>query len=418
MSIAGHYLKRHAPGNRLIDARPAEHLRYIVVIPAYNESGLHHSLDSLFKTLTVEEAVEILVVINWPEDAPEEVREFNIHLYREYSARYGNRPDPGIRCHFILAGDLPARYAGAGLARKIGMDEAIRRFEAAGTDDGIILSFDADTICDPDYFTAIRDHFLSHPGTCGCSIRFEHPLHGTGFEPAVYRAVTFYELHIRYYLRGLRSTGHPNVYHTVGSAFAVRADAYCRQGGMNRRKAGEDFYFLQKLFGAGDFSECNSTRVLPSPRPSDRVVFGTGPAIREFLQTGREPLTFHPETFRFIGQFLSRTEKLYKISEAGYTAFSDETDSLMASFLQANRFWEVLTEINSNVSTPESFHKRLLRWFNMFRMLKFLNSCKNEYPPVAVTAAAKAMLEHDGIDAEGKTTTEILEIYREQELKL
>ena len=62
---------------------------------------------------------------------------------------------------------------------------------------------------------------------------------------------------------------------------------------MNRKKAGEDFYFLQKLFDAGHFSECNTTRVIPSPRPSDRVIFGTGPAIREYLETAVS-LTFHP----------------------------------------------------------------------------------------------------------------------------
>ncbi len=210
-----------------------------------------------------------------------------------------------MTCHFILAGDLPERYAGPGLARKTGMDEAVRRFAAAGTPDGIILSFDADTLCDPDYFTAISDHFHRHPDDNGCSIYFEHPLSGSDFNSEVYRAVTYYELHMRYYLRGLRNAGHPNVYHTVGSAFAVTAEAYCRHGGMNRRKAGEDFYFLQKFFDAGRFSECNTTRVIPSPRPSGRVIFGTGAAVSEFLSSKAEPLTYNPAAFDSIGTFLA-----------------------------------------------------------------------------------------------------------------
>ena len=36
---------------------------------------------------------------------------------------------------------------------------------------------------------------------------------------------------------------------------AVRADAYLRQGGMNRRKAGEDFYFLNKFMVLGGYGE-------------------------------------------------------------------------------------------------------------------------------------------------------------------
>ena len=41
--------------------------------------------------------------------------------------------------------------------------------------------------------------------------------------------------------------GYPDSIYTIGSAFAVRAEAYMKQGGMNRRQAGEDFYFLYKL---------------------------------------------------------------------------------------------------------------------------------------------------------------------------
>jgi hypothetical protein len=42
-------------------------------------------------------------------------------------------------------------------------------------------------------------------------------------------------------------------YHTVGSAMAVKAYQYVKVGGMNRRQAGEDFYFIQKLVHSGNF---------------------------------------------------------------------------------------------------------------------------------------------------------------------
>ena len=68
---------------------------------------------------------------------------------------------------------------------------------------------------------------------------------------------------------------------------AVRADIYAGQGGMNKRQ-GEDFrIFLHKIIPLGQFGEINNTRVIASPRPSARVPFGTGKAVREFLDNGR-----------------------------------------------------------------------------------------------------------------------------------
>jgi hypothetical protein len=57
---------------------------------------------------------------------------------------------------------------------------------------------------------------------------------------------------------------------------------------MSRRQAGEDFYFIQKVAMQGRYGECRTTRVHPSPRPSDRVPFGTGPDIAR--QIGNRPL--------------------------------------------------------------------------------------------------------------------------------
>ena len=64
---------------------------------------------------------------------------------------------------------------------------------------------------------------------------------------------------------------------TIGSAFAVTANAYIKRGGMTRSQAGEDFYFLQTLAQIGTVGEITTTKVYPSARLSDRIPFGTGP---------------------------------------------------------------------------------------------------------------------------------------------
>jgi len=42
---------------------------------------------------------------------------------------------------------------------------------------------------------------------------------------------------------------------------------------MNRKQAGEDFYFIQKLMPLGGYFALNSTAIYPSPRESSRVPF-------------------------------------------------------------------------------------------------------------------------------------------------
>jgi hypothetical protein len=48
---------------------------------------------------------------------------------------------------------------------------------------------------------------------------------------------------------------------------------------MTAKKSGEDFYLLQKLRKAGWIANFNNSLVFPGTRYSDRVFFGTGPAL-------------------------------------------------------------------------------------------------------------------------------------------
>ncbi len=87
---------------------------------------------------------------------------------------------------------------------------------------------------------------------------------------------------------------------------AVRAKTYAKVGGMNRRKAGEDFYFMHKIMPQGEFSEINQTCVFPSCRVSDRVPFGTGRAQTEWLREGKVELeTYSPKVFEDLKMLFS-----------------------------------------------------------------------------------------------------------------
>ena len=97
----------------------------------------------------------------------------------------------------------------------------------------------------------------------------------------------------------------------MGSAIGVKALPYIKAGGMNRRQAGEDFYFIQKLVPAGGYFSLNSTVVYPSPRPSFRVPFGTGASITKLTESD-EPLllTYNILAFKELKIFFQYGRRL------------------------------------------------------------------------------------------------------------
>ncbi|MEM6379870.1 MAG: glycosyltransferase family 2 protein [Bacteroidota bacterium] len=264
-----HYLEKRSLHNGLIAAPPAASLALIVTIPCYNESNLLDTLSSLKQCeLPFQKSVEVIVVINSSIDARADIKQRNRCTFQsaqDWSNRYS---DSTLRFHILYHSDLPKKHAGVGLARKIAMDEAVQRFQLIDEPTGIVVCLDADSLVSQNYFQAIHTFFQKHPNCPAANIHYEHPLEGDAYSQEVYDAILDYELHLRYYVHALQKAGLKNATQTVGSAMAVRAIDYAKQGGMNRRKAGEDFYFLHKFTAHKDFGMITDTTVLPSPRIS------------------------------------------------------------------------------------------------------------------------------------------------------
>jgi hypothetical protein len=373
MSFADAYLEKVSLDPSINNLIPDKNLSIVVAIPACNEPDILLTLSSLFHCKRPPGAVEIVIIINHAISAPITVQTQN-HLTEKQIVDYARTHDEkGFRILVSRVPGLPDRDAGAGLARKLAMDHALGRFNHVNRPGGIILSLDADTTCDENYLLEVAHQFRDRPDTKGCSIRFEHPLEGSFFPESVYNGIIQYELHLRYYIQALRFAGHPHAYHTVGSAFGVRADVYEAQGGMNKRKAGEDFYFLQKIIPLGGFYEINTTRVMPSPRPSDRVGFGTGPVISKF-QRGEttELLTYHPQVFFELKEFLSTVRSLYTAEGQSLQLVLDGYPTALRENLRPE-FISRMDEIRGNSSRESTFIKRFYGWFNMFRTLKYIN---------------------------------------------
>lgn len=371
-----------------ISTPPPPHLGLVVVIPCHDEPQLIDSLESLAACEPPPGAVECIVVVNAGAHHSSEVHARNAQTAATFRQWKERRPASFIDFYLIELPDLPPKDAGVGLARKCGMDVAAHRLCAVQNPRGVIACFDADSLCTPNYLSALWQCFEIHPGIDACSIRFEHPLSGPG-DAQVYEGIQRYELYLRYYRAALAWAGHPHAVHTIGSSMAVRASAYMEQGGMNRRKAGEDFYFLHKFTPLGTLGVLNETTVIPSPRASHRVPFGTGRAISGWLQQPQPGWpVFSMQTFHMLRDFFASAQKAFHSS--GEEEWND-LHPLMQAFLQQRQFAKTLAEVRRHTTTETAFHKRFYRAFDALLALQFCHFARDKglSPQPLMEAAAE-----------------------------
>ena len=412
------YFQRFAFCERQILARPATDLGLVVVIPCFNEPDLLASLSSLWQCQRPGCAVEVIVVINSAINSNAEIRAQNLRTLEQARAWVAEHFDPRLAFHVLHFPDLAAKKAGVGLARKIGMDEAARRFDEIRCPLGVIAGFDADCRCEANYLVSIEQHFQNRPQPHGCSIYFEHPLHTDG--GPIDEAIAAYELHLRYYLQALRYAGFPYAHHTLGSCMAVRADIYKAQGGMNTRRAGEDFYFLQKIIPLGQFSDLTQTTVIPSARPSERVPFGTGKAVRDYLNhPDQQSRTYPLQAFVDLKHLFQHWPELFSRQDSRKTAFSQMPKSL-GTFLQGEEVETSLEEIGQNSASERTRRNRFFHWFNGFRTMKFIHHARDDYYGAKyISEEARSLLLLKEIKVPGQASVrELLNIYRRLEREL
>lgn len=371
------YFERFGFCERQIGVPAHPDLGIIVVIPCHDEPDLITSLNSLWACHRPSCTVEVIVVINSSINAKPDVIAQNDATRASASAWAKRHVDERFQTHILWFPYLPHKQSGVGLARKIGMDEALHRFHDMGSPNGVLCCFDADCTCDPNYLRSVESFFRHHPDAPGCSIYFEHPLDGP-LDQQIYEAVMRYELHLRYYVQGLRFSEFPYAHHTVGSSMAVRAGVYRKQGGMNKRKAGEDFYFLHKVFPLGGFKKLTSTRVLPSPRPSHRVPFGTGKSVGDYLK-GEALLTYPVLAFHDLKRLFQCVPEIHRNHNPSVFLQRSNLPESISSFLKVNHFEDAAKEILENTATEMAFTKRFFQWFNGFQVMRFIHHARDNF---------------------------------------
>lgn len=406
-NIVAYLAKRAVSAPWRINARPERPLAGAVVIPALAESA---NLQLTLKSLSdnppdLLEQFLILVVVNQRDNACEEEKADNLATLAqlpEWKKRFGLNNLCWIDAASPTS-ELPAKE-GVGLARKIGMDLALVELDYKHSDP-LLICLDADTLVQPDYLSAIKDHF-SVMAQGGASLSY---CHRPATNPAGQCAIDRYELFLRSYVLGLELAGSPYAFHTVGSAMACRASAYVAAGGMNRRMAGEDFYFLQQVHKTTGVAGLKSTVVHPSPRSSQRVPFGTGRAVGDMLVEGENRLLFYqPVVFSILRAWLACVANNTGSDGSRLLELAGCISPVLERFLVQSGFeasWDGLCQHNQGTARLQAaFHG----WFDAFRTMRLIHVLSdNGYPRLGPEKAIPPLLECAGHECPAGVTGQL-----------
>lgn len=423
-SLRNDYLNRYAADlHWKLQAGNLENIEQVVVIPAYAEKDL------IFATLasiaanddaSLEKSL-ILCVINNKADALAEVKENNAQTLKLLDALISKQPfrnfelidDLNVSLQMIAARplrlgcmdasspglEIPSRVGGVGMARKIGMDMALRLLTNSGDRPNLILSLDADTLVKPDYLSVVRNVFPSGIAQTGI-IAYEHQMPLEKIERA---AICCYEIFLRYWVMGLEYAQSPYAFHSIGSTIVTTSDSYLAVRGMNRREAGEDFYFLNKLAKTGPIRQIRETVVYPSARISRRVPFGTGAAVEKIVAgADQEQRLYDPRIFIILKEWIALMKQCFDRSENQILAKAQDIDPGLGLFLVDRGFLSVWPKIRSNLKDQKNYERQFHSWFDGFETLKLVNYLtKDFYPRISLFSALKKILEMQNRECPG-----------------
>ena len=332
-----------------------------IAIPAMNER------DYLFRTLDCiarqrcEYPIKVFICVNQPETWWEDkeksiVCENNrqtMEMLNGYAGLSIQCIDRSSRGNGWMQGK-----SGVGHARK----ELVQAIISISSDDDIFISMDADTLFESDYCQSVVDNFRKHPSAVGMAVPYYHKKSTSESET---RAMLRYEIYMRNYNLHLLRIGSPYAYTALGSAIACRMKAYKAVSGFDARRSGEDFYFLQKLCKHGHILRHNTSKVYPATRFSDRVPFGTGPAIYKGCQGDwiSYPV-FHYSGFEIIKQVYNQIERLF------YEDYDNEFLCFLNTAFSSDNIWEPLRKNYKTISLfTKAFHTKAdgLRIFQFLR---------------------------------------------------
>lgn len=374
----------------------------VVVIPAIEEyDNVRHLISSLLSMdNSYCSSTLVLFVVNNTERTNNQIRINNAQTI-EYLKELITKKS-GLNVGFIDASspgkELSNKEGGVGFARKIGMDLALELFDYSSTVKKVLICLDADCVVSTNYLTHLRNFFNS--AADAASIYFEHPFPLTD-------AIICYELFLRYYVASLRKAQSKYAFHTIGSSMACSLSAYIKAGGMNKRKAAEDFYFLEKLAKFTPVKTVTDVTVYPSARESWRVPFGTGQRMTRFdAKTHDEFSLYSPHCFEILKDWLVLLDELPNSQPNDILNKAGEISPHLKEFLLQNNFVKDWDNIFRTSRSEKQISNQIDLWFDGFKTLKLIHYLRDTiYPNIFMFTALDVLFDKLSISFDHKSGT-------------
>ena len=345
---------------------PEQIYDFALIVPMFDEHP-----DALAQLLQHNAHLNILViaVINAPVSASNDERERTELLLQTAPVICP------VDCWVIDAVSQPLpTQQGVGLARKIGNDAACALWLAGQLACPWLYQCDADSVLPANYFSSE----LPDRG----AVVFAH--HHNSRDPLLQRAAVLYERHMQHYVRGLQQAGSPYAYPTLGSTLAIHLQDYALVRGFPKRSAAEDFYLLNKVAKVSQVTCKPEVTVSIQARLSQRVPFGTGPALEKIIHgleqdpSGAFYTTYHPDSFKLLSTAL---QQLQTIAAGGELA-----DDRAGSLLRALGIEELLSKLRAKYPTTEQRIVMLTQWFDAGKTLRFSHLARKYYADISLSA--------------------------------
>lgn len=430
--------------------------RFVLIIPAFDES--FDTITTLINapasdTLSIlilntpsidtgSASKESTLIKNQIHDYPSAIQRTNA-VYQKLIDKYPNaQSHKNCSLHCLANGNsllliqrlderaIPYKQ-GVGLARKIGNDCASLLIEKSLIQQPVLFNTDADVQLPVDYF----DQVIGNPGfineyskTSAWLFSFFHSNNDDISSESIQNvhcdktqnltraqqqhACEAYEKSLRHYVNGLAFAGSDYAFQTIGSTLALNPNHYCAARGFPKKNAGEDFYLLNKLRKLGNIISINGLPIQLSTRASQRVPFGTGPAIQKILsaensadeEADGEPVMhtplFYPNIcFEILRSFLSfwhlahtlpdsikQNENIIEALELLELGLPDNFDERKLTPLlesEARRL-NLFSKLRS-AKSEDQWQREFRQSFDAFRTLKFLHYLRDQHFPLITT---------------------------------
>jgi len=404
------YLDKYGTEVRPLDLRPSATIEMIVVVPAISE---YENIKRLLSSLSIadnkhQNKILLLFVVNNLKSSPREVKSENQKTLEFLRVQtYDGNLKKSFSLGYIDAAssgnELDKKNGGVGLARKIGMDAALSLFDYRSEKKKILVCLDADCTVSHNYFTEIYESFYKQ-NFHAAVVSFQHSL----ADETTREAILCYEIFLRYYVLSLRFACSPYAFHTIGSTMICDVESYIKIEGMNKQKAAEDFYFLEKLAKNVSIGKITTAFVYPSSRKSWRVPFGTGQRVNRFLgHSQNEYLLYNFDSFLILKNWL-RLFLLKNLSAEEFITEAENIHTNLSAFLIEQKFEKSWSEISRTAKTNEQLQRQKSIWFDGFKTLKLIHYLRdNGFPLQPMFASLNRLFADMKIEVDFKSEDEI-----------